>query len=338
MDETGRVPSPVDADNLGCDEETDISGGQKPNFIYCIAPERSDFVKVGRWTGSIIGLKHRYTTYYGKFTVCLFEVCDPVAAERECKSWLRRYHYTNELYDKEAEPAFMQFCEGYAEASISGGEYIRQYICEKSSCQQRQMLRRHCKAAGMHHGAKALVSAGHEREALLINESVGDEGVDLVVFCLTSVPAEHTARDRFAVKAKAIHEVVTALGLRHILDHKTEFSVQDRKDHLLQTGLFRQQEQLYRIFNTNWKKPLKTSEKHQGDATDVRVTTELRFITDRLRCMLGVCHLKMVSRRDRKGGQTRRFFTLSEEDCKNVTQLAAKRYNVSERQILSLIG
>jgi hypothetical protein len=69
-----------------------------------------------------------------------------------------------------------------------------------------------------------------------------------------------------------------------------------------------------------------------------RVTTDLRFMTDRLRCVLNICHLKMVSRRDQKGGERRRFFVLSEQDCRAVTKLAAMRYNVSEAQILSLIN
>jgi hypothetical protein len=234
----------------------DVPECDRTKFIYCIVPERCEFVKIGRWAGSIINLKHRYITYCGKFTLCLFEVSDPVAAERECKQRLRQYHYTNELYEKAAEDEFLHIGKELAQTSISGGDYIRRYICDRSAQHQRMMQRklfkRQCKAAGMFHGATALGSVGDERDALVINENIGDEGVDLVISCLAS-DAEDIACDGFVVKTKAIHEVITALGLRHILDHKTEFSVDDRKSQLMQTALFRQGTQVYRIFNRGWK-------------------------------------------------------------------------------------
>jgi len=70
------------------------------NFIYIINPKLTNFIKIGRWSGSTEVLHARYLTPYGpEFDLILFEVCnrnDCVVLEQTLFTALEKYR----LYER----------------------------------------------------------------------------------------------------------------------------------------------------------------------------------------------------------------------------------------------
>jgi len=145
----------------------------------------------------------------------------------------------------------------------------------------------------------------------------GSEAVNLVVACLVPnwTPASevgHIARDSFPVKMRVLREVVTALGLKNILDHITTFDVEERREQLMGTSLFREWNQTYKLFQPQRK---------TGDNE-----FSMRRITDTLRSVFKACKLVMQGDRDQAGGGERRDYSLGKDECKAMLELAALKY------------
>ena len=68
-------------------------------------------MKLGRWSGSIKHLISRYKVTYGTdLMVIVFQCTNSNDVEREMFTALKAFHWSNELYEVNVLPAFMQFC------------------------------------------------------------------------------------------------------------------------------------------------------------------------------------------------------------------------------------
>lgn len=69
--------------------------------VYCIVPTRTEFVKIGRWKGSISNLYNRYVTPFGRFEMHVFQVEDDIESEKNLFELLKLYRWVGELFEKQ---------------------------------------------------------------------------------------------------------------------------------------------------------------------------------------------------------------------------------------------
>lgn len=76
-------------------------GPQRQEHVYLVTSAALDFVKIGRHTGELAKLVHRYTTYYGRrMELHTWPVECSRHAERVIFSALTTHRVTGELFDK----------------------------------------------------------------------------------------------------------------------------------------------------------------------------------------------------------------------------------------------
>lgn len=80
-------------------------------YFYIIAPQRCDFVKLGRWRGSVDKLHSRYRTVYGIFQSHIFQCYNSAKVEMEAFSELSRFRWRNELFEKDVVSFALKFAE-----------------------------------------------------------------------------------------------------------------------------------------------------------------------------------------------------------------------------------
>jgi hypothetical protein len=78
------------------------------HFLYIIIPTEANFVKVGRWSGEVVKLKQRYTTYYGFFEMIVFQCYNSIVLEYEVLREMKLFCFKGELFHKECVDMFMK--------------------------------------------------------------------------------------------------------------------------------------------------------------------------------------------------------------------------------------
>jgi hypothetical protein len=76
-------------------------------YVYCVATP--EYLKIGRWSGSVSALWTRYGTYIPAFDLTLFQMEDAIIAEKQIHRACAAHHMTKELFTLTALPIFMQF-------------------------------------------------------------------------------------------------------------------------------------------------------------------------------------------------------------------------------------
>ena len=79
-------------------------------YVYLVYSQFSDFVKIGRWKGSIKSLQSRYATYYPSPEYIIYQCHDRVLMEHDIFQELKEYKLCNELFDTKCIPFYIQFC------------------------------------------------------------------------------------------------------------------------------------------------------------------------------------------------------------------------------------
>lgn len=88
-----------------------VSNKHRSNYVYAIKPRRANFIKVGRWNGTCAKLNSRYVTYFGDIETTIFQCTDNNEMERLLFSHLSPFLYKNELFEVDALPYFISFCQ-----------------------------------------------------------------------------------------------------------------------------------------------------------------------------------------------------------------------------------
>ena len=80
-------------------------------YVYAVKGQRSDFVKLGRWTGTVKTLASRYKTVYGPgITMFVYQCVNSIVAEQTMFDARQKYHWSNELYETDVIPALLEHC------------------------------------------------------------------------------------------------------------------------------------------------------------------------------------------------------------------------------------
>lgn len=92
---------------------TDTVVEPQPSYCYAIRQyDRGgrlvDYMKVGRWTGSVKKLRDRYRTYYGSLDVTVFQVEDDKEVEKTLFIALTGFRWKRELFDVEGYGLFLE--------------------------------------------------------------------------------------------------------------------------------------------------------------------------------------------------------------------------------------
>jgi len=84
----------------------------KDGMVYCISSPIINGVKIGFWTGTLKGLIHRYTTYYGnKMKINYVETNDPYRLEQKCMKKYAKNKICNEIFEKEHMNKYITYLE-----------------------------------------------------------------------------------------------------------------------------------------------------------------------------------------------------------------------------------
>jgi hypothetical protein len=102
------------------------------HFLYIIIPTEANFVKVGRWSGEVVKLKQRYTTYYGFFEMIVFQCYNSIVLEYEVLREMKLFCFKGELFHKECVDMFMKIMnrkmgkEVFIQNKILNLEFLRE--------------------------------------------------------------------------------------------------------------------------------------------------------------------------------------------------------------------
>jgi hypothetical protein len=82
-------------------------------FCYVVRSDHFDFVKVGKWTGTLIDLQYRYAHCYSRLglSVDAFPVTGSETVESLLKKELAQWHVVQEFYRKEKHAEILQIVE-----------------------------------------------------------------------------------------------------------------------------------------------------------------------------------------------------------------------------------
>jgi hypothetical protein len=94
-------------------------------FVYIIIPTRADFVKVGKWNGTVPDLISRYKTYYGVFDFIIFQCHNCSLVERQVLSEMKLYRFNGELFFKDGLYTFVTFMSSLVGTSVF--DFIENY-------------------------------------------------------------------------------------------------------------------------------------------------------------------------------------------------------------------
>ena len=257
-----------------------------PNYVYCVQPEKAQFMKIGRWRGSLYKLFGRYRTVYGNFDLTVFECDNSVELEASIFNELRSHHYTNELFNPEAFDDFLSYCSSNSKN-----------MC--GTTDQSPPMRR---------------SVGPKTFTGCIDKNGIDltEEVNLVVGTLNPTCPYNQSKSNHRKKVEIILEILSVLGLVHILDYKNLFDVEATREELLKTKLFREWNAIYPLFNRRHCKK--------------NPTFTLRCMTDTLRSVFSSCGLSMCSKRSQAAKTRGHKHFLDKESCMNVCDLVCSKY------------
>jgi hypothetical protein len=94
------------------------------DLFYIIVPERADFLKLGRWTGSVSKLISRYKTYYGQMETFVFQCDDSVSMEKEAFGFLALFRWKGELFEKACLSAALEFAGSSCLPSVEARDFL----------------------------------------------------------------------------------------------------------------------------------------------------------------------------------------------------------------------
>ena len=79
-------------------------------FTYCVSSPILHGSKIGFWTGTMLGLKSRFKTYYGKDLELFFvETYHPYLLEQKCMKYFDKYNISGELFQKKYKNEYITF-------------------------------------------------------------------------------------------------------------------------------------------------------------------------------------------------------------------------------------
>ena len=83
-----------------------------PEYLYCVLSPHWDDCKMGMWNGSYHDLWARYATVLGAdiIQVVVFECEGRRCLEHMLLGFVRKYHVCGEVFNREAFPWFLKFC------------------------------------------------------------------------------------------------------------------------------------------------------------------------------------------------------------------------------------
>lgn len=75
-------------------------------YVYLIKPDTYPLVKIGRWSGTVSDLRSRYSTYYARFDMTIFQCKDSIVTENVLHRECAEFNECRELYRLEAIDTF----------------------------------------------------------------------------------------------------------------------------------------------------------------------------------------------------------------------------------------
>ena len=75
-------------------------------YVYLIKPDTYPLIKIGRWSGTVSDLRSRYSTYYARFDMTIFQCKDSIVTENILHRECAEFNECRELYRSEAIERF----------------------------------------------------------------------------------------------------------------------------------------------------------------------------------------------------------------------------------------